>query len=87
MLVTKKETNTYNIEINNYCFEQLHEFTYLGTNLNSKNFVGSEIKQHIYNGNKIYYTYGKLMKSKMLSREMKLKTYKTLIRSAVVYGC
>ena len=63
------------------------EFTYLGSKLNSENNVGREIKQHITNGNRTYYMFSKLMKSKMLNRELKLKMYKTLIRPVVVYGC
>ncbi|PSN48468.1 hypothetical protein C0J52_11712 [Blattella germanica] len=87
MLVTKKENNTKCIKINDYIFDQVQVFTYLGSKLNSENNVGREIKQRITNGNRTYYMYSKLIKSKMLNRELKLKMYKTLIRSVVVYGC
>ncbi|PSN38156.1 hypothetical protein C0J52_25847 [Blattella germanica] len=86
-LVTKKENNTNFIKINDYTFDQVQEFTYLGSKLNSENNVGREIKQRITNGNITYYMYSKLMKSKILNRELKLKMYKTLIRPVVVYGC
>ncbi|PSN47875.1 hypothetical protein C0J52_01235 [Blattella germanica] len=87
MLVTKKENNTNSIKINDYTFDQVQEFTYLGSKLNSENNVGREIKQRITNENRTYYMYSKLMKSKMLNRELKLKMYKTLIRPVVVYEC
>ncbi|PSN54154.1 hypothetical protein C0J52_06854 [Blattella germanica] len=87
MLVTKKENNTNCIKINDYTFDQVQEFTYLGSKLNSENNVGREIKQRITNGNRTYYMYSKLMTSKMLNRELKLKMYNTLTRPVVVYGC
>jgi hypothetical protein len=41
----------------------------------------------ILSGNRWYYLCGKLMKSRALNRNSKLKIYKSLIRPAVIYGC
>ena len=47
----------------------------------------SVIQARILSGNRCYYAYGKLMKSRALSRSSKLKIYKSLIRPIVTYGC
>jgi hypothetical protein len=41
----------------------------------------------IFSGNRCYYAYGKLMKSRALNRSSKLKKYKSLIRAVVTDGC
>jgi hypothetical protein len=63
------------------------ELPYLGTQLNQTNSTNSEIHARIISGNKCYYSYGKLMKSRVLNRNLKLKIYKSLIRPVVTYGC
>jgi ABC-type tungstate transport system permease subunit len=49
--------------------------------------ISNEIKAMILSGNRCYYAYGKLMKSRALNRSSKLKTYKSLIRPVVAYRC
>ena len=49
--------------------------------------VASEIQARIISGNRCYYSCGALMKSRALNRSSKLKTYTTLIRPLVTYGC
>jgi hypothetical protein len=44
-----------------------------------------EIAERIVKGNKAYYTNAKLIKSKFLKRNTKMKIYKTIIRPAVAY--
>jgi hypothetical protein len=55
--------------------------------MNQINSTSSEIQARILSGNRCYYAYGKLMKSRALNKSSKLKTYKSLIRPIVTYGC
>ena len=68
-------------------FERVEEISYLGSQMNQTNSISSEIEARILSGNRYYYAYGKLMKSKALNRSSKLKIYKSLIRPVVTYGC
>jgi hypothetical protein len=68
-------------------FEQVKEISYLGLQMNHTNSISSEIQARILSGNRCYYAYGKLMKSRALNRSSKLKIYKSLIRPVVTYGC
>jgi hypothetical protein len=55
--------------------------------MNQTNFKSSEIQARILSGNRCYYGYGKLLKSRALNRSSKLKIYKSVIRPVVTYGC
>jgi len=45
-----------------------------------------EILKRIQMGNKCYYVMGNLLKSRKLSKTLKVQLYVTLIRSTVLYG-
>ena len=45
-----------------------------------------EIAERIAKGNKAYYANAKLIKSKFLKKNTKMKIYKTLIRPVVMYS-
>jgi len=70
-----------------YKFEHVKEFAYLRSQMNQNNSISSEIQARILSGNRSYYAYGKLMKSRALNRSSKFKIYKSLIRPVVTYGC
>jgi len=55
--------------------------------LNQTISTSSEIQARILSGNRCYYAYRKLIKSRVLNRSSNLKIYKSLIRSIVTYGC
>jgi hypothetical protein len=64
----------------------LTKISYLGSQINQTNSISSEIQARILGGNRCYYAYGKLMKSRVLNRNSKLKIYKSLIRRVVTCG-
>jgi hypothetical protein len=87
MEVTTAASNSDHLRCGKYEFEHLKEFTYLGSQFNQINSTSSEIKARILSGNRCYYAYRKLMKSRALNRSSKLKIYESLIRPIVTYGC
>jgi len=46
-----------------------------------------EIKRRLKAGNSCYYSVQTLLSSRLLSKNLKLKIYKTIILSVVLYGC
>ena len=68
-------------------FEHVKEFSYLGSQINHANSIGSEIQARILSGNRRHYAYGKLMKSRSLKRNSNFKIHKGLIRPVVTCGC
>jgi hypothetical protein len=69
----------HKINIGNRTFEGVSQFRYLGALVNSQNEISDCIKDRIQNGNKAYYANLKLFKSKLLTRNTKVKIYRTLV--------
>jgi hypothetical protein len=80
MHITRAVSNDEHLCCGQYKFEHVKEFPYLGPQMNQTNSISNEIQVRILNGNRYYYTYGKLMKSRALDRSSKLKIYSSLIR-------
>ena len=87
MEVTRIVVNGDHLRSGKHEFEHVKEFSSLGSQLNQTNSTNTEIQTRIVSGNRCYYAYGKLMKSRKLNRSSKLKIYKSLIRPVVAYGC
>jgi hypothetical protein len=57
-----------------------------GSVLNADNKINIEIAERIAKGNKAYYANSKLIKSKLLKKNTKMRIYKTMIRPFVTYA-
>ena len=69
MQVTRAASNSDHLHCGKYEYEHVKEFTYRGSQLNHTNSTSSDIQARILSGNRCYYAYGKLMKSKALKIE------------------
>jgi hypothetical protein len=63
------------------------KFKYLGTTLTDKNCIQEEIKNRLNSGNACYHSVQRPLSSRLLSRNVNVKIYKTIILPVVLYGC
>ena len=68
----------HNVRIDNSTFERVEEFKYLGTTLTNQNSVLEEIKSRLRSGNVCYHSVQNLLSSRLLSKNLKIKIYRTI---------
>jgi len=75
------------MKTDNSSIERVEEFKYLGTTLANQNSIQEEIKSRLKSGNACYYSVQNLLSSRLLSKNLKIKMYRTIILPVVLYGC
>jgi len=65
----------------------VEEFKYLGTTLTKQNSIQEEIKSRLKSGNACYHSVQKLLSPSFLSKNVKIKIYRTTVLPVVMYGC
>jgi len=65
----------------------VEEFKHLGTTLINQNSLQEEIKSSLKSGNACYHSMQSLLSSSLLSNNLKIKIYRTIILPVVSYGC
>jgi len=78
---------TNSVRIDNSTFEKVEEFKYLGTTLTNQNSIPEEIKSRLRSGNACYHLVQNLLSSRLLSKNLKIKVYRTKILPVVLHGC
>jgi len=71
----------------NSTFERVEEFKYLGTTLTKQNSILEEIKSRLRAGSACYHSVQNLLSPRLLSKNLKIKIYRTIILPVVLYGC
>ena len=75
------------MKTDNSSTERVEEFKYLETTLTNQNSSQKEIKSRLKLGNACYHSVQNLLTSSLLSKNLKIKIYRTIILPVVLYGC
>ena len=67
------------MKIDNSTFDRVEEFKYLGTTLTNQNSIAAEIKSRLKSGNACSHSVQNLLSSRLLSKNLKIKIYRTVI--------
>ncbi|KAJ4426333.1 hypothetical protein ANN_27147, partial [Periplaneta americana] len=76
-----------NIKIVHLSSGEVEKFKYLGATLTNICDTREEIKHRINMGNACYYSVERSLSSSLLSKNLKVRTYKTVMLPVVLYGC
>jgi hypothetical protein len=68
-----------NIKIGDRSFENVAKFKYLGTIVTNRNLINEKIQSRWSSSNACYHSVQKLLSSRLLSKNVKIKIYKTII--------
>ena len=71
----------------NSSFERVEEFKYLGAILTDQNSIQEEIKSRLKSENACYHSVQNLLSSSLVSKNLKIKIYRTIIWPVFLYGC
>jgi hypothetical protein len=63
------------------------QFKYLGRTVTNQNLIQEEIKRRFNSGNACYHSVQNLLSFRLLSKNVKVRIYKTIILPVVLYGC
>jgi hypothetical protein len=86
MSTSSTKRTPQSISIGNRAFEGVSQFRYLGALVNSQNEINDCINDNIQKGNRAYFANQQFFKSKLITRNTKVKIYRTLVRPVVTYG-
>jgi len=75
------------VRIDNSTFERVEEFKYLGKHLTNQNSIAEEIKSRLRSGNACYHSVQNLLSSRLLSKNLKIKIYRTTVLPVVLSWC
>jgi hypothetical protein len=84
---SQKTGQKHSIKTANRSFEDVAKFRYLVTTLTDQNHMHEDLKSRLNSGNACYHSVQSLMSSRLLSRNLEVKIYKTVILPVVLYGC
>jgi sorting nexin-29 len=87
MAGSQKIGQKHSIRIVNRSFEDVAKFKYLRRTLTDQNHIHDEINSRLNSGNGYYHSIRSLLSSRLLSRNLKVKIYKTIILPVVLYEC
>jgi hypothetical protein len=89
MLLSRHQNVSPNqvIKIANRSFENVSQFKYLGTTVIKQNLIQEEFKRRLNSGIDRYNSVQNLLSSRLLSKNLKIRIYKTILLPVVLYGC
>jgi sorting nexin-29 len=75
------------IKIANRSFENVSQFKYLGATVTNQNLIQEEIKRILNSVNACYHCDQNLLSSRLMSKNLQIRTYKMKILPVILYGC
>jgi hypothetical protein len=63
------------------------QFKYLVKRVTNQNLIQDEIKRKLNSGNASYHSVQNFSSSRLLSKNIKIRNFKTIILPVVLYGC
>jgi hypothetical protein len=87
MLVSHDQRSDQNqdIKIRNRSFENVSQFKYMETTVTDQNLIQEEIKRRLNSDNACYYSVQNLLSSRLQSKNVKIRMYKTIILPVILY--
>ena len=70
---------SHTMKVDNSSIERVEEIKYLRTTLTNQNSIQKEIKSRLKLGNACYHSVQNLLSSSLLSKNLKIKIYRTII--------
>ena len=70
---------SHSVKSDNSSFERMEEFKYLGTTLTNQNSIQEKIQSRLKSGNACHHSVQNLLSSRLLSKNLNIKIYITLI--------
>jgi hypothetical protein len=89
-IVIHREQNArhiHYIKADNSLFERVEQFKCLGTTLTNQNCIREESKSRLNSGNACYMSVQYLLCYGLLSTNLKIKIYRTIILPVLLHGC
>jgi hypothetical protein len=89
MLLSCQQTSgqDHYVHTANRSFENVEQFKYLDMTVTNQNLDQEEIKRRLNSHNACYHSVQNLLPSRLLSKNLKIRIYKTIILPVVLYGC
>jgi hypothetical protein len=75
------------VKIANRLFENVSHIRYLGTTVTNTNLIQEEVKRRLNSVNACYHSVQKILSFLLLSANVKMRIYKTIIFPVFLYGC
>jgi hypothetical protein len=85
MLLSRHQN--HDIQIRNISFENVAQLKYFGVTITNLNLIQKEIKRRLNSGNACYHSAQNLLSSRLLSINIKIRIYETIILPVVMYRC
>ena len=86
-LLSSGMTANEHITVGSNYYEKVKSLIYLDSLLINQNYIYEEIKCRLTAEISCYYSVQTLLSSRLLSKNLKIKIYKTIILPVVLYGC
>jgi hypothetical protein len=83
----EKADQNRDIKRANRLFQNVSQFKYLGTTITNQNLIQEEVSRRHNSGIVCYHSVQNLLSSHRVSKNVKIRIYKTIILSVVLYGC